>query len=158
MTAPTHEYAAVVTEPIDINALLRRVQSEGAGAATVFIGTVRNTNDGKVVTGIDYEAYGPMAIAELQAVVREVVNDIPGLSLAVEHRTGTLSVGDVSVAIVASHAHRAQALSASHSTIELLKKRVPIWKREHYADGDRQWVDPTRTARLREAESRDRET
>jgi len=66
-----------------------------------------------------------------------------GVSLAIEHRTGTLELRDVSVAIAASHAHRAHALDATRYVIEQLKTRVPIWKREHYVDGTREWIDPS---------------
>jgi molybdopterin synthase catalytic subunit len=75
----------------------------------------------------------------------EAAEKFVGVSLVVEHRTGTLELGDVSVAVAASHAHRAPALDATRYVIEQLKKRVPIWKREHYADGTRDWVDPTFT-------------
>lgn len=144
MTVP---HAALVTEPIDVNALLQRVSNESIGAVTLFLGTVRNVNDGRVVTGIDYEAYGAMAESELQAIANELVRTIPALHLAVEHRIGTLVLGDVSVAIAAAHMHRSQAYDASRAVIEAIKKRVPIWKREHYSDGAWHWVDPT-AARL----------
>ena len=140
MTAP---HTCLVTEPINVSALLFRVSDEGVGAVTLFLGTVRNANDGRAVTGIDYEAYGPMAESELQAIANEAVQAHPELRLAVEHRVGTLVLGDVSVAIAAGHAHRTQALDASRAVIEAIKKRVPIWKREHYAEGDWNWVDPT---------------
>ncbi|MEO7361944.1 MAG: molybdenum cofactor biosynthesis protein MoaE [Gemmatimonadaceae bacterium] len=136
-------YAALVTEPINVNALLQRVADRGTGAVTLFLGTVRNVNDGRTVTGIDYEAYGAMALSELEAIAHELVNAVPDLRLAVEHRVGMLSVGDVSVAIAAAHAHRAQAMDASRTVIEAIKQRVPIWKREHYTEGDWHWVDPT---------------
>ncbi|MEP6833070.1 MAG: molybdenum cofactor biosynthesis protein MoaE [Gemmatimonas sp.] len=140
---PVHAtHAALVTEPINVNALLLRVTDDGVGAVTLFLGTVRNVNDGRAVTGIDYEAYGAMAERELLAIASEVVEANPGLRLALEHRVGTLVLGDISVAIAAGHAHRAQALDASRVTIEAIKKRVPIWKREHYAEGDWSWVDP----------------
>lgn len=136
-------YAALVTDPINVNALLSRVSDDGVGAVTLFLGTVRNLNDGRTVTGIDYEAYGAMAESELQAIANEVVSANSGLRLAVEHRMGTLVLGDISVAIAAGHAHRAQAYDASRAVIEAIKKRVPIWKREHYSAGDWNWVDPT---------------
>lgn len=136
-------HAAIVSHAINVNALLQRVSDTGVGAVTLFLGTVRNVNDGRTVSGIDYEAYGPMAQSELESIAREVVQAFPDLRLAVEHRVGTLVLGDVSVAIAAAHAHRAQAMDASRAVIEAIKKRVPIWKREHYAEGDWNWVDPT---------------
>lgn len=136
-------HALIVSEPINVTALLQRVSDVSAGAITLFLGTVRDVNDGRAVTGIDYEAYGAMAQSELEAIAGELLNTVPGLRLAVEHRIGTLTLGDVSVAIAAAHAHRAQALDASRTVIEAIKKRVPIWKREHYAEGDWHWIDPT---------------
>ena len=140
MTAP---HTALVSGSIDVNTLLQRVSDDGVGAVTLFLGTVRDAHAGRAVTGIDYEAYGPMAESELQAIASEVMRAHPGLRLAVEHRVGTLVVGDVSVAIAAGHAHRAQAYDASRAVIESIKQRVPVWKREHYAEGDWNWVDPT---------------
>ena len=136
-------YAAVVSEPINVSSLLERVSDAGVGAVTLFLGTVRNVHEGRTVTGIDYEAYLPMALSELEAIAEDLLQAVPGLRLAVEHRVGYLALGDVSVGIAAAHAHRAQALDASRSVIEAIKQRVPIWKREHYTEGDWHWVDPT---------------
>lgn len=136
-------HVAIVNGPIDITRLTSYVEDSGVGAISLFLGTVRNLNDGRQVTGIDYEAYQPMAERELQAIVRETCDAVPGLRLAVEHRVGVLVVGDVSVAIAAGHARRAPAMAAAQRVIETLKLRVPIWKREHYVDGERRWVDPT---------------
>lgn len=138
-------HSAIVTAPIDVAALIDIAQAPGVGALSVFIGTVRDLNDGRPVSGMDYEAYESMAESELAAVAQEVCLTTPGLRVAIEHRIGTLAIGEASVAIVAAHAHRAQACDGARAIIELLKRRVPIWKREHYVDGDRAWVDPTMT-------------
>ena len=143
MTTGGVQHVAVVTDVIDVGALVARVSHTGVGAISTFLGTVREHNDGRSVTGIDYEAYEPMASLELMAIAREACDATPGLQVAIEHRIGTLVVGEVSVAIVASHARRAPAMAATQRVIETLKKRVPIWKREHYVDGERRWVDPT---------------
>jgi molybdopterin synthase catalytic subunit len=143
---PAYVHVAIVTDPIDVAALIRRVSDDGVGAVSIFLGTVRDLNDGRAVTGIDYEAYQPMAESELRAIADEAVNEAPGLRLAVEHRIGSLQVGEISVAIAASHARRAPALDGARSTIERLKVRVPIWKQEHYVEGDRAWIDPTAVA------------
>jgi molybdopterin synthase catalytic subunit len=92
---------------------------------------------------MEYTAYDAMAARELDTIAHEAVDRFDGVALAVEHRTGALALGEVSVAIAASHAHRARALDATRYVIEQLKRRVPVWKREHYADGSREWVDPT---------------
>lgn len=122
---------------------MSRVEHSSVGAVSLFVGTVREFNDGRDVSGIDYEAYQPMAERELGAIAREACDEMPGLRLAIEHRVGTLLVGDISVAIAAAHARRAPAIAAAQRVIEVLKQRVPIWKREHYLDGERRWVDPT---------------
>jgi molybdopterin synthase catalytic subunit len=134
---------AIVMAPIDAAALLREVTTRSTGATTLFIGTVRDVNDGRAVTGIEYSAYTAMAQEELAHIADEAVGRYPGIRIVVEHRVGTLALTDVSVAIAVAHARRASALDAQRYVIEELKARVPIWKREHYVDGDRQWVDPT---------------
>jgi molybdopterin synthase catalytic subunit len=143
-------HVALVRAPIDVTQLLARVASSGMGATSCFLGTVRNVNDGRAVHGIEYTAYEEMAQRELEAIVAEASRSAPGAQIAVEHRLGELSLGDVSVAIVVAHAHRAPALDTCRHVIEELKKRVPIWKREHYADGSRAWVDPRHGAGVRE--------
>ena len=129
--------------PLDPTALLAEVASAASGASTLFVGTVREVNEGRSVTGIDYTAYGPMAERELAVVVAEAVARFDTERIAVEHRIGSLKLGEASIVIAVSHARRAQAMDAQRFLIEEIKRRVPIWKREHYADGTREWVDPT---------------
>ena len=136
--------ARLTSQPIDGTALTREVAADDRGAVSIFLGTVRNSNEGRPVSGIDYSAYDAMAIAEMSRIVDEACERFRGVVIAVEHRIGTLQVGDVSVAIACAHAHRAQALDANRYVIEELKRRVPIWKREHYLDGTSEWVDPLR--------------
>ncbi|MBC7895405.1 MAG: molybdenum cofactor biosynthesis protein MoaE [Cytophagaceae bacterium] len=135
---------ALIHEPIDAAALLQEVSSHGSGATTLFLGTVREVNDGRDVSGIDYTSYEAMAVRELAKIATEAVEKFGTPHVVVEHRLGALGLGDVSVAIAISHARRGPALDASRYVIEQLKQRVPIWKREHYTDGTREWVDPTR--------------
>jgi molybdopterin synthase catalytic subunit len=134
---------AITDRVIDPAALLTEVTSAATGATTLFLGTVRNVNDGRDVTGIAYSAYAAMAADELQRIAEEASQRFDGVRIAVEHRVGTLVLEDISVAIAVAHARRAPALDASRYIIEELKRRVPIWKEEHYVDGDRHWVDPT---------------
>ena len=135
--------ATLVRRPIEPLDLLRRVASPANGAVILFLGAVRQVNEGRAVTGIDYEAYEEMAASELEAIVKDGTTRFGTADIAVEHRLGELAVEDISVAIAVGHAHRDVAYSASRWVIEELKHRVPIWKREHYADGTRVWVDPT---------------
>ncbi len=134
---------AIVEHPLDPTALLAEVASTESGASTLFVGTVRRVNDGKDVTGIDYSAYGPMAESEMASIAREAAERFATDRIVVEHRTGTLSLGEASIVIAVSHARRGAAMDAQRYLIEEIKKRVPVWKREHYADGTREWVDPT---------------
>jgi len=135
--------SAIVDRVIDPAALTAEVARDGNGAFVLFLGTVRNTNDGRSVMGIEYSAYRSMAERELAAIVAEASRDFGRPDVVVEHRVGTLEIGEVSVAIAVAHPHRGAAYDASRYVIEQIKRRVPIWKREHYADGTREWVDPT---------------
>jgi molybdopterin synthase catalytic subunit len=136
---------ALVQAPIDVAALLGEVASRACGATSMFLGTVRDVNDSRAVTGIDYSAYDAMALAETRRIVEEAVTRFGVERIACEHRLGFLALGEVSVAIVVAHPHREPALDATRYVIEQLKKRVPIWKREHYVDGTREWIDPSRS-------------
>jgi molybdopterin synthase catalytic subunit len=135
---------ALVSREIDPASLVKEIASAEYGATSLFIGTVRGENDGRSVSGIDYSSYTAMAEAELERIVDEAEDRFGVSALIVEHRVGPLSLGDVSVAIAAAHAHRAPALDCTRYVIEEIKKRVPIWKMEYYIDGTREWVDPTR--------------
>ena len=133
--------ADLVREPIEPAALLAVVAHPGAGALATFFGAVRDRNVGRPVTGIDYDAYEPMAASELSAIAAETVTRWSGARIALAHRIGTLVVGELSVGIAVAHPHRGPAFEACRFAIEEIKRRVPIWKREHYVDGSREWVD-----------------
>ncbi|HEV7993498.1 MAG TPA: molybdenum cofactor biosynthesis protein MoaE [Gemmatimonadaceae bacterium] len=135
--------ATLVRRPIDPISLLGRVATPANGAVILFLGAVRQVNEGRAVTGIDYAAYEGMAASELESIVSDGASKFGTRDIAVEHRLGELAVEDISVAIAVGHPHRDAAYAASRWVIEELKRRVPIWKREHYADGTREWVDPT---------------
>ena len=134
----------LVRDLIDASALLARVSRSSNGAALLFLGVVRDVNDGRAVSGIDYSAYEPMAARELGDIAREAAERFGVTDIAIEHRLGELALEDTSVGIAVGHPHRAEAYEASRWIIEELKRRVPIWKREHYTDGTREWVDPSR--------------
>jgi len=138
--------ASILTGEIDPGSLINEVGSPQYGAISLFIGTVREVNEGRSVSAIEYSAYKSMARAELDRILDEAEERFGVSALIVEHRIGLLALGDVSVAIAAAHAHRAPALDCTRYVIEEIKKRVPIWKNEHYTDGTREWVDPTRAA------------
>jgi molybdopterin synthase catalytic subunit len=133
-------HSAIVDQPIDVTALLDRVNRHANGATVLFLGMVREVNEGRDVTGIEYTAYRTMAERELATIVEEASALADSNDVAVEHRLGELAVGDCSVAIAVGHPHRGRAFEAARYVIEELKQRVPIWKREHYVDGTREWV------------------
>jgi molybdopterin synthase catalytic subunit len=135
--------SALVRRPIDPAGLIAEAQRSRNGACVLFVGTVREVNDGRPVTGMEYTAYEAMAQRELDRIVTEAADRFATEDVVVEHRLGSLDVGDVSVAIVAAHPHRARAFEAARYVIEELKSRVPVWKLEYYVDGTREWIDPT---------------
>lgn len=138
--------ASILTSEIDPSSLINEVSAPEYGAISLFIGTVREVNEGRSVSAIEYSAYKSMASAELERILDEAEGRFGVSALVVEHRIGLLGLGEVSIAIAAAHAHRVPALDCTRFVIEEIKKRVPIWKKEHYADGTRGWVDPTHAA------------
>jgi molybdopterin synthase catalytic subunit len=137
--------------PIDPTVLLGEVARPANGALLLFLGVVREVNDGRAVTGIEYSAYERMAARELQAIADEAATRFGTPDLAIEHRLGELALEEASVGIAVAHPHRDAAYAASRWIIEELKRRVPIWKREQYVDGSREWVDPAAHAAMRTA-------
>jgi len=131
---------AIVERPLDPCRALQEVANDGNGATVLFVGTVRNVNDGSPVTALDYSAYGAMAERELEAIAGEASQRFGTGDIVVEHRVGNLELGDASVVIAVAHPHRGAAYDASRYIIEELKKRLPVWKREHYSDGRSEWV------------------
>ena len=103
---------------------------------------MRDHQDDRPVERLEYSAYEPMAGAECARIVAEAEERWPA-AVALEHRVGLLAVGDVAVAVVAAAAHREQAFAACRYVIEEVKRRVPVWKKEFYADGTAEWVNPT---------------
>ena len=134
--------ARLTRDAVDPTALLADVASPANGAIILFVGVVREMNEGRGVTGIEYSAYEAMAAQELAAIAREAADRFGSPDVAIVHRLGTLALEEASVGIAVGHAHRDEAYAMSRWIIEELKARVPIWKREHYVDGTREWVDP----------------
>jgi molybdopterin synthase catalytic subunit len=132
-----------VTEPLvglrhvalSIDEAVAHVRRPGAGAVCVFVGAVRDENEGRLVTKLEYEAYAPMATAEMARIASEIGGEIPGVSLAILHRVGALEVGEAAVVCATSAPHRGEAFRACRALIDRVKERVPIWKREHGPEG-----------------------
>ena len=125
--------------PFDAAEVLAAVEDPGAGGVVSFTGLVRDVDGGRGVTELEYEAH-PGAEQALRAVAERVAHDLPVLGVAALHRTGLLAVGDIAVVVAASAPHRGEAFEAARRLIDDLKREVPIWKRQVFADGDEEWV------------------
>ena len=125
----------VTTEPLDARRTEKAVAHAGAGAICTFTGVVRDTSRGRAVTHLEYEAFAEMATAEMRKIADEIADRWPEARLAMAHRTGRLEVGEASVVVSVSAPHRAEAIAACKWGIDRLKESVPIWKKEHAADG-----------------------
>jgi len=110
------------------------------GAACVFVGVVRNENDGREVRYLEYEAYEEMALPLMEEIEREARAKWPVSELRIAHRLGRIQIGEASVVVAVASPHRAEAFAACRYAIDTLKARVPIWKKEFYADGS-VWLD-----------------
>lgn len=126
----------VTNDPIDLAELVRYVGDPEAGAIVPFIGTTRNNNEGRKVIALDYEAYPEMAEKELARIGADAAKRWPICRMAIVHRLGPVRIGEASVIIVVSSAHRDAAFAASRFSIEEIKKTVPIWKKEVYEGGE----------------------
>jgi molybdopterin synthase catalytic subunit len=116
-----------------------RIAHPGAGAIVTFAGTVRDSHRGRPVTHLTYDAYEAMAIEALGRIVAELEAAKPEVRVAITHRLGDVQAGDTSVVIAVSSPHRQAGYEVSREALERLKREVPIWKREHYADGESTW-------------------
>jgi len=126
----------IVERPIDVAAVTAAAADPATGATVTFVGTTRDTNDGRQVTRLEYEAYPEMALAEMRKIGELAQQRWPIRQVAVVHRIGVVPVGEASVVIAVSSAHRAAAFEACHFIIDRLKECVPIWKKEHFAGGE----------------------
>jgi len=126
-------------DPLNIQSCIDWIMSPQSGGIDVFIGTVRNATKGKAVLRLEFEAYEPMALTEMEKIVKQAIEKWPVQKALVHHRTGVLQVGEVPVIIAVSAAHRAAAFEACRYIIDTLKQTVPIWKKEIFEDGE-VWV------------------
>lgn len=144
--------------PLRIEEVVAAVEAPSCGAVTTFIGTVRETNAGRKVLWLDYEAYAPLAVRSFERIATEVAERWPGTALAIHHRTGRIEIGEASVALAAAAPHRADAFAAARFAIERIKQIAPIWKHEHFVGGE-VWIegataDPSDETARREAMER----
>jgi molybdopterin synthase catalytic subunit len=132
----------ITSNPIDTQSVVNTVRSPAAGAVVLFLGTVREMTGRRRTESLDYECYDAMAHAQLAELETEARTRWNLVDCTIVHRTGHLAVGETSVAIAASAAHRAAAFEAASWLIDRIKEVVPIWKRENYVDGTHDWIHP----------------
>ena len=137
MSRSMHE---IVASPIDMNDLVAKVASPRAGGISTFLGVVRDNSLGRKVRYLLYEAYPPMALKEMEAIEREMRGRWEIEKVAMTHRIGRLEIGEASVAIAVSSAHRLEAIEACHFAIDRLKQTVPVWKKEFWEGGE-VWIE-----------------
>ncbi len=126
--------------PLDPTQLGADFTAPGAGALVCFEGRVRDNNDEKSVIALEYEAYEPLCRAEMEKIFTETRDRFQTIDIKAAHRTGKLKVGELAVWVGVLATHRDEAFAACRYTIDELKKRLPVWKKEYYADGTSQWT------------------
>lgn len=130
---------AIRDTPLSVDEVMAAVSDHAAGGTTLFVGTVREQDQGKPVTRLSYSAH-PTAERELRAVAEKVASDFPVTALAAVHRVGALELGDTAVIVAVACPHRDAAFLAARRLIDDLKAEVPIWKHQEFADGSAEWV------------------
>lgn len=133
----------ITQEEIDYQKLTEEIRSSQAGAAILFLGTVREFTDGQQTVALDYEAYPEMAIAKMKELIDQARERWPVIHAGIVHRLGHLELGDISVAVAVSTPHRVESFEAGQFLIDQLKIHVPIWKKENWIDGTTEWVHPS---------------
>jgi molybdopterin synthase catalytic subunit len=133
------KFFEIAKDPINTQSVIDKVIQREAGAITTFIGTVRELTHGKKTLYLVYEAYEPMAVKKLAQIGTEIEERWPGSKVAITHRVGKLDITDIAVVIAVSTPHRADAYEANRYAIERIKEIVPIWKKEHWEDGQ-EWI------------------
>lgn len=132
---------ALTEEPILAEPLSQAVIVPSAGASVLFLGTVRDEHHGRAVDRLDYKAYAPMALLEMRKIAETIVERWEAKRVVIHHRLGTLEIGEASIGIALSFPHRVDSFEALRYSIDTFKETVPIWKREHFRDGEAVWVE-----------------
>lgn len=135
--------SGIVRRPIDPSKVLESVMDPEAGGIVLFVGTIRNQTGAKMVKGLEYEVYRPMAQRRIRVLEQEIRRRWPVKSVTMIHREGGLKIGEVSMAVAVSAAHRREAFDAARYAIEQIKRSFPIWKRERLQGGRHSWVSGT---------------
>ncbi len=133
----------IIRSSIEPAKILASVEDPSAGGTVLFVGTIRNRNEGRVVEGLDYEVYKEMAERGMLDIEGDVRRRWPVKKLAMVHRYGSLKVGEVSVAVAVSCEHRSEAFEACRYAIDAIKRTLPLWKKEKVKGGKGSWVKGT---------------
>lgn len=139
--------AVLSNDPIDPAMVAQGIALPSHGAVVTFIGVVRDHHDGRPVRSLEYSAYQAMVEAVGEEIAREAESRF-GARPAIRHRIGVLAIGDVAVVVAAAAPHRDAAFDAARWVIDEVKRRLPVWKHEHYLDGTSAWVDPSTAGAL----------
>ena len=129
-------------QPIDAMSLVKEIEHENAGAVVLFLGTTRKLTGQRETVCLEYDCYEPMALAELRKLQQQATDRWGLTGCGIVHRVGVVEIGEASVAVAISSPHRAASYEASVWLMDVLKKEVPIWKKEQWADGSTDWVHP----------------
>jgi molybdopterin synthase catalytic subunit len=142
MTGPARGVVRLIglrETPLSVDEVVEAVRDPAAGGLVVFVGAVRDSDGGREVARLDYEAH-PSAETQLAAVAEAVAARYPAVAVAATHRVGSLAIGDLAVVVAASCPHRGEAFAAARELIDELKATVPIWKHQIFVDGGEEWV------------------
>ena len=140
--ASTNDMIEITHSIINTNKVLESVNSTSAGAAVLFVGTTRQMTRGRETLKLDYECYEEMALKKMEQLRDQALEKWPIEKCSIVHRVGTVELGEASIAVAVSTPHRVASFEAAQWLVDILKKEVPIWKREYWADGSEEWVHP----------------
>lgn len=138
---PNPDNFAITFAPLDLDQAYALADAPGNGAVVLMSGTVRNQTDGKPVSSLEYQAYEPMALNVFKQLAQQIRQQWPDVNrVVIHHRTGHLTIGEISVIVAVGCPHRGEAFAACQYGIDNLKHQAPIWKKEHWEDGSSEWV------------------
>ena len=141
ISSTNKDYFRITFAPLSLTDIYALADNSGNGAVVVMSGTVREQTDGRPVTFLEYQAYEPMALKVFAQIALDIQQQWPDVNtVAIHHRTGKLSIGEISVLVAVGCPHRAEAFDACRYAIDTLKHQAPIWKKEHWRDGASSWV------------------
>ncbi|HUF54871.1 MAG TPA: molybdenum cofactor biosynthesis protein MoaE [Dehalococcoidia bacterium] len=130
----------VLAEPLDADRLVAHVRRNSVGAVALFFGVVRESNLGRRVLHLEYDAYPEMATQVMERIASEIRDRFDVVDIAIQHRTGRLEIGEASLLVAVSAAHRREAFDACHALVDRFKEDVPIWKKEVFEGGE-EWIE-----------------